>query len=320
MNMPITSGSSDPTYEYEEYRNVVIKSMEDYILEIHEDIRSIKPIFGRVFEKAAADLMQFNDKLNLTPSLTLKRLKTDSIFVLKGMLKQSSKFAEAKRKIDTLKAIFVVGAGLSFESDVPMSKDLKDILNFVEASDFSFLRADPIKCNNFKNQFKILLSESEPGPSHKLIASNFPSKIMEIICLNWDDLIERAFKDYNKYPKKINKESDANDKNHLWKFHGDVEEFDIENVPGQLGWVFPDEDGYVFDCFKNYMKDKLNSTLFCLFVVGYSENEHQIQTVINQLEKQPPRPTYRIGMAIEKFQDDFYLIGPSAYVLKRILN
>ena len=318
--MPITSGSSEPTYDYEEYRNVVIKSMENYILEIREDIGSIKPIFGRVFEKAAADLRKIDYELNLSPSLTLKRLKTDSIFVLKGVLKQSSKFAEAKRKIDTLKAIFVVGAGLSFESDVPMSKDLKDILNFVGASDFSFLRADPIKCNDFKKQFKILISESEPGPSHKLIASNFPSKIMEIICLNWDDLIERAFKDYNKYPKKINKESDANDKNHLWKFHGDVEEFDIENIPGQLGWVFPDEDGYVFDCFKNYMKDKLNSTLFCLFVVGYSENEHQIQTVINQLEKQPPRSTYRIGMAIEKFQDDFYLIGPSAYVLKRILN
>lgn len=43
--------------------------------------------------------------------------------------------------------------------------------------------------------------------SHKSIAQNFPNHIFEIICLNWDNLIERAFRELNKEVPKINKET-----------------------------------------------------------------------------------------------------------------
>ena len=37
-----------------------------------------------------------------------------------------------------------------------------------------------------------MCKEKEVGNSHTLIVKNFPNRIKEIICLNWDNLIERG--------------------------------------------------------------------------------------------------------------------------------
>ncbi len=314
------SGNSNTQTEYEIYRIPVIKALRKYINQLNGNLSSIEPILGRVFEEASSKCFSAEDKVNLKPPLILSKLVSNSVFVLNGILGQNVKFQEAKHKIETFDAIFVVGAGLSFESDVPMVTDIEDILNFIGATNYSDLRNDLEMCYNFKDQFKIIVNRKQPGISHKLIASNFPSKIKEIISLNWDDLIEKAFRDSSKPIKKINKETEVKDENYLWKFHGDVEEYNKGNDHGQLGWIFPDEDGYVFDCFKKYMNDKLDSKLFCLFVIGYSEKDGLIRKVITQIEGEPPRPTFRIGMDMGKFHDNFYLLGPSGYVLEQILR
>lgn len=308
--------------EYEEYRRAVFSSLENYIREIREDIHSLQPIFGRIFEETKKVHSKGKNKLSqLKPSLVLKALQDTSRGFLRGILRQTKKFDDAKHRIFVEKSIFVVGAGLSFESDVPMTEDLSDLLLFNGASGYSDLRNDPTKCYNFKNSFKKLISNHKPGKSHMLIAENFPDKIGEIICLNWDDMIEKAFAIIEKDSKKVNKDLPTSGKHHLWKFHGDVQEFNTMNIAGNLGWIFPDEGGYVFSNFEKYVSDsKLKKELFTIFIVGYSESDVQVESVVTSLEKSPPRPTYRVGMSLGKVQNEFYLLGPAPYVLERVLT
>ena len=319
--MQTTSGNSIIGTEYEEYRTAVINYMKNYLLQIKEDLHSIEPILGRVFEKSKLYGSK-NDKVpNINPVLRLKYLQENSKMLLMGILRQTDKFNNARHRIDVEKAIFVIGAGFSFESGAPMTSDLYDILHFLDAHNFTELIEDSEKCLQFKKIVKKLVDNHEPGISHRLIASNFPTKVIEIICLNWDNFIERALNDLGKSASKINKESNVIGENHLWKFHGDVEEFDEKNIVGELGWVFPGEGGFVFKCFKNYLeKHGLSSDLFSIFIVGYSESDKQVKELIDNLERTPPRPTYRTGMEISDYKDDFYLLGPSAFVLKKILG
>ena len=319
--METNSGHSDFNPIFEEYRRPIIRYMEGYIKQINEDLPSISPILDSVFDKAKFYGLTNLKGHNLKPALMLKFIRDNSLTLLKAILRQTLKFKDAKHHIDVEKAVFVIGAGFSSESGAPMSIDLNDILRFVGASDFAELRRDLSKCFKFKKQFQILINRSNPGLSHNLIAVSFPSKVIEIICLNWDNLIERAFKALGKSPRKINKETKVEGRNHLWKFHGDIEEFNDNNWVGNLGWVFPDEEGYVLKCFKDYLSHYgLSSELFSLFIVGYSEKDIQVKKVIDELETSPQRPTYRIGIEIDKLHDDFYLLGPSPYVLTRILS
>ncbi len=319
--MVTISGHSNSQIDYEEYRSAVIKYMKNYLREIKEELPPIEPILGRVFEKSKFYGSEDHKGPNINPALRLKYLQNNSKMLLKGILRQTDKFEKARHRIEVEKAIFVIGAGFSFESGAPMESDLDDILRFVGVSNYTELRRDLTKCLQFKENFKKLVDKHEPGISHRLIASNFPSKVTEIICLNWDNFIERAFTVLGRSPCKINKESNVEERNHLWKFHGDVEEFDATNLAGKLGWVFPDEGGFVFTCFKDYLGSSgLSSELFSIFIVGYAERDEQVKMMINELERVHPRPTYRTGMEIVESKDDFYLLGPSAFVLNKILG
>lgn len=319
--MQTTSGNNFFGTDYEQYRYAVINYMKRYLKQINEDLQSIEPILGRVFEASKFYDSKYNTAPNLKPALRLRYLQDSSMILLQGILKQSKKFYSAKHDINVFDAVFVVGSGLSYESDVPMMSDLTKILSFIGATDFVELRRNMSKCYEFKKRFKEIIDRKKPGDSHYLIAKNFPSKIIEIICLNWDNLIERAFKVIEQSPNKINKETKVIGWNHLWKFHGDTEEFNKCNTVGNLGWVFPDEGGYVFQCFKNYLTQRgLSSKLFSLFIIGYSESDEQVQTLVNYLQNTPQRPTYRIGMEMSNFHNDQYLLGPSAYILDKILN
>jgi hypothetical protein len=58
------------------------------------------------------------------------------------------------------------------------------------------------KSIEFKKRFIEIRDKASPGIAHKLIALNFPDYIKEIICLNWDNLIEKAFNKCNKKYRK----------------------------------------------------------------------------------------------------------------------
>jgi hypothetical protein len=157
--------------------------------------------------------------------------------------------------------------------------------------------------------------------SHKLIALNFPKYIYEIICLNWDNLVERGALEVSKSISKVNEDNPIENNSNLWKFHGDVDNITKDNKKGHGGWVFPDEKGYVFKNFAKYANESgLNSKLFTFVIVGYSEKEEEIYSgVVTQFEDTPPRPPFRIGLDLSRLKEDQYIVGPSAFILNEIL-
>jgi len=246
------------------------------------------------------------------------RLQEQASALLIGVLGQSRKTGFVSNCVKSYTSVFITGAGLSFESGMPLHKVLDQLLRFCEAKDYSELRNDEKKCLKFKHEFARRCCGTDPSISHELIAGNCGVYIREVICMNWDNLIEQAARKLNKEIPKVNEEGAVCAGTHLWKFHGDVENVKKNNIRGNGGWVFPDEQGYVFDCFLRYLEEsKLKEEMFTLVIVGYNEQEKDVyEKVIVPMEKTPPRPTFRIGLNLERLHEEGYLVGPADYVLE----
>jgi len=218
-------------------------------------------------------------------------------------------------------SVFLVGAGISFESGMPLTDVLTSLLEFCGANDYETLRVDRDKRKKFQVEFKRICDRKSPGTSHKTLALNFPKHIFEIVCLNWDNLLERAFRQYEVNFSKLYRETVVSGGRHLWKFHGDVENICEQKCKGKGGWVFPDEEGYVFPCFSKYLYESgLKNDFFTFVITGYSEKEKEIyEKIINAFENEPPRPTFRIGLDLSRLSEDNYIVGPSDFVLEKIL-
>jgi hypothetical protein len=259
------------------------------------------------------------EKVLLPPRILRSKIEEHAYAYVHGVLSQSKKWKSAHECIRSYCSIFLVGAGLSFESGIPLTKVLKDILEFCGANNYDELRKDEQKCKKFKLEFKRVCDEKNVGTSHKLIALNFPRYILEIICLNWDNLIERAAKELGREIHKIHEDVAVVGERHLWKFHGDVENIKTDNVKGKGGWVFPNEGGYVFNNFIKYIEEKgLLKRMFTFVIVGYSEREEEIYgKIIKSFEKR--RPTFRVGLDLKRLHEENYIVGPADFVLKEIL-
>jgi hypothetical protein len=293
---------------------------------LQEELRNIgyDPVeFGVVIDVAlreAKGLVTTHDMIQ--PSTILRgKISGHALIYLQGILSQSKKFTDTLKRINAYGSVFLVGAGISFESGMPLSDILDDLLRFCKSKNYEDLRKDKSKCLKFKSEFQKLCANKEPGRSHEMLALNFPKNIFEIICLNWDNLIEKGAIKFEKGISKINEDNLPTTKSHLWKFHGDVENIKKDNSRGRGGWIFPDENGYVFDCFKQYVKNNpMLSSIFTFVIVGYSEREEEIySSIIESFEESPPRPTIRVGLDLSRLKEDFYIVGPSAFVLEKIL-
>ena len=237
---------------------------------------------------------------------------------------------DIKNRIKNYKSVFLVGAGLSYGS-IPLTNELDVILKKVNAKDYNDLQNNQKsnkKSQEFKERFKEICEKASPGIAHKLIALNFPEYIKEIICLNWDNLIEKAyFKEHNKKIKKINKDrikvKDIKRGRYLWKFHGDVENICYD-------WIFPNHPGRVFKNFKNYLRNNeyIKKGKFVFVIVGYSEREKNIVNNIIKVLESKAKGTTRIGLnpskielglELEHLHDQNYIFGPADFVLEHIL-
>ena len=109
-----------------------------------------------------------------------------------SLLSQTKAWQSCRERIKAYSSLFLIGAGLSYSSDMPLANILNDVLQFCGVSNWDELRGDSSKFLNFKKQFKTLCDRKSPSNGHKLIITNFPRYIYEIICLNWDDLFEKA--------------------------------------------------------------------------------------------------------------------------------
>jgi hypothetical protein len=222
----------------------------------------------------------------------------------------------------------IIGAGFSTEGGVPLAKHLGRML----------------ECKNqkeFKNQFLNFLQTGDVRitDAHFMVAREFFSerKIIEIICLNWDNFIEDAFRKMCEEQRiskdiannmiknrKINREEqqafdDDNDGfyHYIWKFCGDVEDLDYR-------WILPGEEERIFSSFIKYFeKFKENSSVIML-IVGYSERYQEkigqskiCREIIKPLEDKYKWKTFRVGLDLELFHNyrDNYIVAPANWFI-----
>ncbi len=301
------------------YDEPVREYLESYISRLKQSPSELEPIiYAAIIE--AKKIVGASVRTN-SPAILMSNLRKHASTYIIGVLSQSNKWRHSRERIRAYSSIFLTGAGVSFGSYMPLASILIDLLKFCKANDWEELRTDNTKCLDFKKQFKTICDRKQPSSSHNLIIYNFPTHILEIICLNWDDLFERAAASSGKFVNKINEDIGYLNTRHLWKFHGDICTIKKDNIKGHGGWIFPDEEGHVFDTFTKYIEDThLKDEQFTFIIVGYSEKEQIIyDKIVKLLEKSQQRPTYRIGLDLKNLHDSNYIVGTSDYILDKIL-
>jgi hypothetical protein len=318
----LTSGKDS---SLEIFRTPARHKLIDSIKEIQHDPKELEPVIERAIDMGLTDVLKRKNhpKYGELPVFWIAQIHRSAFLYVKSVLTQDSKIDNLKKRIKSYKSIFIVGAGISFEVGIPFTDHLKDILKFVRCGNYDQLRLDNERCFQFKNKFKNTCDEKQPTKSHSVLSLNLGNKIIDIVCLNWDDLIERSAENVGKEINVITEENDASmTGGYLWKPHGDIRNIKLDNTKGKGGWVFPDEGGFIFETFLQYLKDDkgLRDSLFVIVIAGYSGNDKRINKIIKILEDDKRRITYRIGLDLRSLKDQFYIAGPSDYILPMILS
>lgn len=185
-------------------------------------------------------------------------------------------------------AIFIVGAGISYESDMFLTRELPPIiwlllkrLGIPSPKDFyskdpglawKKIKEDSEVFVSFKEHIKRVTDTKPFGKAHQALAEIFEKKSgVQIISLNWDSFIERAYSGrFNKKMPKINR--DGTKSGHaLWKLHGDIDELKTK-------WVLPHEKGVVFQS----LKDVIFAAPLPVVIIGYGETDTVIKEELIQ--------------------------------------
>jgi len=186
-------------------------------------------------------------------------------------------------------SIFIVGAGFSYDAYVPLLREMEGVacstlydLGVADPQDL-YHRDDMAAWERiaegwktFQHHVSYTLSPKEPAKQHFIIAELFKlGHVTHIVSFNWDDLIEKAYRQmYNKEIPKIVEEDTTSD-HALWKCHGDI-------LNPDKRWVLPHDEGRVPPAL-----EEISVTLSVpTIVIGYREQEHLVsKKLIEVLEK-----------------------------------
>jgi len=232
----------------------------------------------------------------------------------------TSTLGELREHVRSYRIIVLVGAGFSEGAGLPLTRYLRQF-------DFDEISRSKEKQEEFKEKFvNSFLKDAKVTDAPRIIARAFEcKKIVEIVCLNWDDLIERAYREeFGKDIRKIfredqePKDEDGDEFYHyLWKFHGDAEHREVD-------WVLPtsDEKGRVFKSFTDYLSKLLKRATFIFLIIGYKEGEQVITDQIIRPIEESECLVYRIGLDLEKFEEmrSKYLFAPAEPALRYIFE
>lgn len=305
------------SYVYSALKGIITK-------EFHIKYQEIEPAVEGCVDKAKQILGAYlstgsgEDSHKIRIPFELLKLSKEHIYLV---LSQKKKFNQIKSEIRDYGCVLLCGAGLSYGSYAPLSKDLGPIKDFCKIKNFSELKEDTDKLNCFRNNFMNVCAKKIPSKSHKIVANNFDQHIKDVILLNWDNFLERALDARSVHYTKINEEGQKPDFKNLWKMHGDVDFITKDNLPGLGGWVFPGDGGFVFESLKNYYgtADKEND-IFVILIVGYSLEDQLInKEVIERISLNGRKRVYRVSLDFQDYQDDNAVVGTSDFILNRIM-
>lgn len=239
-----------------------------------------------------------NDFANISEHLRAKITSVISIELLDFWCSESTQpdlRQAAKQLSDTLKlerpkhyfdlsrailagngAIFIIGAGFSYDSYTPLLREMegiacstlydlgvKDPRQLYQTDERQAWEVISRGWKVFQKHVSFILSPKEPSEQHKILAELFHAgHIAHIISFNWDDLVEKVYRQlYNEDIPKITVEDTVSD-HALWKPHGDI------SNPEER-WVLPFEEGRVFAT----LERMISETTFPTIIIGYREQE-----------------------------------------------
>jgi hypothetical protein len=309
-----------PTFHREVY-----ESMKDYFPE-----PTIEDLTDSIFVKSKYDTLKELNASN-APLLLEHYLHYKCSQYLERIYKQLFKYLiedKIKSRVKESLILLIIGAGFSVAAGAPLTRHLDSLLMNLEVKGFEEL-VKSAKDKEFKNRF-IRSIESNPEVfkvtvAHKKVADAFIcKKIIEIISLNWDNIIENE--SGKKELRKINREGQTpidedgdGFLHYLWKLNGDVEDVDYD-------WIFPDMQERIFKSFLEYTQN-LKKNVLLLLIIGYSERDEKGVAGNSRLCKEVIEPlskvlkTYRIGMdlsLLDKYDD--YIVAPAEVFVPFILD
>ncbi|MGB7123400.1 MAG: hypothetical protein WBE40_00870 [Thermoplasmata archaeon] len=331
------SGLALPSLEV--HREVLREALGEFVADYDRKPAEFESVIERAIDHAFGMFPKQGTQLVVPRQFSLRQkfLLAQAKVVVRGVLEQTKKFTQIRGRIKSLGAVVVAGAGLSYSSEVPLTAELADALRFAgidvtpaaptrieDLRDaFARLKLSNAAMVTFREQFGRICAGKPFGPGHFYLANELGNHVIEIVSLNWDDLIEKAAPEkfdgdrVRRYDKPV-----GDGAGFLWKFHGDVKCPCSESIPGGGGWVYPFDGGFVFESFKDLLaKNPRLSNLFVVLVIGYGEGDEAInRELIGRLSKSPVRPVVRVGLSIARLHEADYLVGPCDYVLRQILD
>ncbi len=180
-------------------------------------------------------------------------------------------------------SIAVIGAGFSYDSYAPLLREMEGIAcstlyDLAVPNPRQLYQTHERKAwerisegwQIFQNHVAFTLSPKEPSDQHLILAELFHvTHITHIVSLNWDDLVEKGYRQlYNEDIPVVTGEGVSNE-HALWKLHGDIANPDDR-------WVLPFEEGRVFAALQQMASRLTLPTI----VIGYREQERVVRDTL----------------------------------------
>jgi hypothetical protein len=195
-------------------------------------------------------------------------------------------FTEFARAVVTLRQriLLVIGAGFSYDV-MPITTELEPLLvgflrdagiedpvGLLRNNDEQVWRIVQSAEGEFSERFTGWVAHAQPAVQHRTAAAMLHrGDLSHIVSFNWDDLIERAWEaEFETEMCVIVRDGIVSSDPCLWKLHGDVRHHTER-------WVFPYDDGRVFDSLVESLEQTHESPPAYALIVGYSESERNVQ-------------------------------------------
>ena len=323
------------TNNYHYLQKPLKKKLKKYLTKTLDlSIQEYIDILDFIVERSIDDAQNTFGGAPMKDRILIDYIQNIQISYMRRILNEDVKYAEISRSLDHQYGIILVGAGVSFESGLPLTRHLAPIVweslkQIDDSVDWKVLCGDNILdehwekiANNEKAYEHFVQSfihlanrpDLQPSEAHKIICEFFQNNIfLEIICFNWDCLIEKTYRKLTGLNiEKVVSDSKESKLHNLWKMNGDVEnpKFPFVLPYGPGGPIFKS----LISCLQNYDGAPFQ---FVLVVLGYSEREQTItEGLINVFQKN--RKKYSIRPDLNLDAPDDVIIGTASYAMRKI--
>ncbi len=275
-------GKTDPT-ALDEVVSVMTNHFNTGIIDaawIHQTVNCLRDcanisehLRAKIAASISKDVLDFHGSDDSEPNLRTAVKKLSETL----MVERSRHYFDLCRNILTSNgSIFIIGAGFSYDSYAPLLQGMEGIA-CCTLDDLGVTDPRHLYLTNerkawetisggwqiFQKHVAFTLLPKEPSDQHIILAELFHlGHISHIISFNWDDLVEKAYRNlYNEDIPTVTGEGTTSE-HALWKLHGDI-------AKPEERWVLPFEEGKVFQALQQIV---LQTTVPAI-AIGYQEQE-----------------------------------------------